>query len=286
MALSPACKFLAVGGGKPSTRPDGTVQLWDAESAHRQIGILSSSTGPVDSLAFSPDGTTLAVGTVDTTGTSGASASLGCRHPAADRYPQQHRSPSNSLAFSPDGKTLAVGAGDTTGTSGTVQLWDMATHRRVGPPLTSSTGPLSPVAFSPDGKTLATGIGDGGVLLWNVATHRQTGSPINGQAGTVYSIAFSPDGESLATGTGSSGSNEGDTGTVQLWDVATQQQIGSPHTEDTGPVDSVAFSTDGKTLATGTEGNIPYAWHGPAIGMWPTSSTRCHTSAALGRHNP
>ena len=74
----------------------------------------------------------------------------------------------------------------------------------------------------------------------------------------MYSIAFSPDGETLAIGTGSSGSNGGDTGTVQLWDVATGEQIGSPHTDDTGPVHSVAFSPDGKTLAAGTEGNIPY----------------------------
>ncbi len=256
VALSPACKFLAVGGGS-LTRPDGTVQLWDGIT-HRQIGILSSSTGPVDSLAFSPDGKTLAVGTIDTTGTSGA---VLLWEVATHRQIGilSSTDPVDSLAFSPDGKTLAVGTANTTGTSGAVQLWDMATHRRVGPPLKSSTGPLGPVAFSPDGKTVATGIGDGGVLLWNVATHRQSGSPISGQAGTVYSIAFSPDGETLAIGTGSSGSNEGDTGTVQLWDVATQQQIGSPHTEDTGPVDSVAFSTDGKTLATGTEGNIPYA---------------------------
>ena len=252
VALSPACKFLAVGGGS-LTGPDGTVQLWDGIT-HRQIGILRCSTRPVDSLAFSPDGTTLAVGTV---GTSGAVLLWDV---ATQRQIGilSSTGPVDSLAFSPDGKILAEGAVNTTGTSGTVQLWDMVTHRRIGPPLKSSTSPTGLVAFSPDGKTLATGTSDGDVLLWNVATHRQTGSPISGQACTVYSIAFNPDGETLAIGTGSSGSSEGDTGTVQLWDVAAGEQIGSPHTDDTGPVDSVAFSPNGKTLATGTEGTIPY----------------------------
>ena len=257
VTFSPACKILAVGGGSLTGR-GGTVQLWDG-TTHRQIGILSSSTGPVDSLAFSPDGKTLAVGTVNVALTSGAVLLWDVATHRQIGILTSSTGPVDSLAFSPDGKTLAVGAVNTTGASGTVQLWDVATRRQVGPPLKSSTGSLGLVAFSPDGKTLATGTSGGGVLLWDVATHRQTGSPISGQAGAVYSIAFSPDGETLAIGTGSSGSNGGDTGTVQLWDVATGEQIGSPHTDDTGPVHSVAFSPDGKTLAAGTEGNIPYA---------------------------
>ena len=63
-----------------------------------------------------------------------------------------HTSAVESVAFSPDGKTLATGSDD-----GSVRLWDVASRRQIGRPLTSQSGEVRSVAFSPDGKTLATG---------------------------------------------------------------------------------------------------------------------------------
>jgi len=60
--------------------------------------------------------------------------------------------------------------------------------------------------------------------------------------GPVYALAFSPDGATLAT----AGAN----GSIRLWDVATQQEIGTPMTAGPGPVYALAFSPDGATLAT------------------------------------
>ncbi|MGW1406408.1 caspase, EACC1-associated type [Streptomyces sp. NPDC002403] len=149
-----------------------------------------------------------------------------------------------SVAFSPDGKTLATGSNDET-----VRLWDVAT-RKSGAPLTDHTARIHSVAFSPDGKTLATGSYDETVRLWDVAT-RKSGTPLKDHTGSVYSVAFSPDGKTLATGSNDKA--------VRLWDVATRKLIDtlSKHTE---MVSAVAFSPDGKTLATGSYDETVRLW--------------------------
>jgi hypothetical protein len=60
------------------------------------------------------------------------------------------------------------------------------------------------------------------------------------------SAAFSPDGGTLAT----AGANGSSSGSIRLWDVATQQEIGTSMTADPEPVYALAFSPDGATLAT------------------------------------
>ena len=132
-----------------------------------------------------------------------------------------------------------------------MRLWDVATRRQIGDPLTGHTSPVNSVAFSPDGKTLASGSADGTVRLWDVATRRQIGNNLTGGS-AVNSVAFSPDGKTLASGSADD--------TVRLWDVATGQQIGDPLTGHTGAVNSVAFSPDGKTLASGSDDHTVRLW--------------------------
>jgi hypothetical protein len=129
-----------------------------------------------------------------------------------------------SVAFLPEGRTLA-----SAGEDGTLRLWDLATHKQLGSPLTGHTGPLYSAAFSPDGRTLASAGFDGTVRLWDLATHQQLGSPLTRHTGPVHSVAFSPDGRTLASGS--------EDATVTLWDLATHQQVGSPLTGHTGAVD-------------------------------------------------
>ena len=109
-----------------------------------------------------------------------------------------------AVAFSPDGKTVLTGSDDKT-----ARLWDAATGRPIGEPLTHQ-GSVYAVAFSPDGKTVLTGSGDKTARLWDAATGRPIGEPLRTRA-AVDAVAFSPDGKSVLTGS--------DDKTARLWKV-------------------------------------------------------------------
>ncbi|WP_433361932.1 caspase, EACC1-associated type [Streptosporangium sp. CA-115845] len=152
-----------------------------------------------------------------------------------------------AVAYSPDGKTLAVSE-----TDGTIRLWDVATHRPIGTPLTGHQDVVPSVAFSPDGKTLASAGLDGTVRLWNVATHRPIGAPLTGHSEFVWAVAFSPDGHTLASA--------GNDKTIRLWDISAHRQLGVPLTGHQGPVYTVAYSPDGRTLATAGDDKTLRLW--------------------------
>jgi WD domain, G-beta repeat len=108
---------------------DGTARLWDM-ATHRQIAALTGPARPVNSVAFSPDGTTLAAGGADGTVRLWDMASH--RQIAALTGPAR---PVNSVAFSLDGTTLAASRADHT-----VGLWDVAYLGNPVPRLCASAG--------------------------------------------------------------------------------------------------------------------------------------------------
>jgi len=202
----------------------------------------------VNSVAFSPDGKTLADGDV--------SGNVQLWDVATRRQTSAIPSPAGpsgvAAVFSPDGRTLVIGSYD-----GSVRFWDVATRQQAGGPLTSHNGGTS-MAISRDGKTLAGGFGDGSIRLWDVATRRPIGGPLTGHNGRVNSVAFSPDGKTLATGNSN--------GSAVLWDVAAHRPIGGPLISQDGWVTSVAFSPDGKTLA----GGFGDGW----VRLWDVATSR------------
>jgi WD40 repeat protein len=193
----------------------------------------------VTGLALSPDGQILAVAGDGLQLRSTATGQrIGGPLPAADA--------AGPVALSPDGRLVSA-----IGTDGKARLWQVATQQETGAAVTVGPGAgQGALAFSPDGKTLATVGANGTAALWSVATQRRIGALMNGGSsgaraaggGTTAAAAFSPDGTRLATADASGG--------IRLWDVATQQEIGTPMTAGPQPVYALAFSPDGTRLAS------------------------------------
>ncbi|MER5650386.1 serine/threonine-protein kinase [Streptosporangium sp. NPDC002524] len=126
--------------------------------------------------------------------------------------------------------------------------------------LRGHTEAVNAVAFSPDGGTLASGGGDGEMIMWDTLTRRPAGGPMKGHTRAVQAMGFSPDGGLLASGgSNGDGTAPGDH-TVVLWDTRTRQPVGDPLTGHTNWVEAVAFSPDGKTLATGSSDRTAIVW--------------------------
>jgi tetratricopeptide (TPR) repeat protein len=146
------------------------------------------------------------------------------------------------VAFSPDGKTVLTGSEDWT-----ARLWDAATGRPLGLPMTHQSV-VGAVAFGPDGRTVLTGSRDRTARLWDAATGRPLGTPMTHQD-WVSAVAYSPDGKTVLTGGG----------TARLWDAATGRPLGTPLAHQ-GSVMAVAFGPDGKTVLTGSEDRTARLW--------------------------
>ena len=113
--------------------------------------------------------------------------------------------------------------------------------------------PVTALAFSPDNKTLVSG-GYKEVLLWDAATG-QLVRKVGGLSGQVRSVAFSKDGRKLALAAGIAGRS----GTVALLDLESSAITEIQHAKD--EMLAVAFSTDGKWLATGGTDSIVRVWN-------------------------
>ncbi len=177
------------------------------------------------SLAFSPDGTRLACGTL---GTKIHILEVPSLKPL--KVFIGHTAGVNFLAFDHTGSKFASGGADRH-----IRVWSFPDCRLAA----ELTGYDKALAFSPDGLRLASGATDHAVRLWNLARLELPPTILHGHRGAVTSVLFSRDGNQLYT--------ESDDATVRVWDVSSQGSTNILHHADW--TDEVCFSPDGTLIA-------------------------------------
>ena len=230
-----------------SANSDGTVTVWDAESASPRETLRGHSNG-VYQPVFSRNGKTLYTVSVDGTAIAwDLTGNRSLKRPfkfthdrnfdeTFDRHPGR---------FSPDGRLIAVGLKEQG-----IALWDASDLTQAGAPLRKTGGEVKALAFSADGGALAAVTSAGQLTVWDVAT-RSLRHELPFGGGFSAGIAFSPDGRKLAAASA---------GGVELWSAATGANLG--RIAPSGWASDVAFSPDGAVVALAV-GGVPRAelWH-------------------------
>jgi WD40 repeat protein/tRNA A-37 threonylcarbamoyl transferase component Bud32 len=224
---------------------DGTVKLWDVATGREKMTFAIGQ--PVNSVAFSPDGRTVSVGTWPYVGPDNQTWSVSLWDVAGrTRLAPELRPgcPVNTLAYAPNGRMLAVGGPDKA-----VRLWEPEPPN----PFVSLPGHKPreawAVAFTPDGRTLVSAGDDHAVRLWDVSAGRQCGV-LQGHGALASCVAVSGDGTRIASGSYDR--------TVKVWDASTGQVLFTGRHD--GHVRCVAFSPDGKLLASGGRDRKVRVW--------------------------
>jgi WD40 repeat protein len=257
------CTYLA------SASTDNTIKIWQQDNNKQWICIqtLEGHQDAVNSVAFSPDGNYLA------SGSGGAQDGTIKIWQLAEnrnwRFKQNLTIPATSLksievahdsmisaiVFSPDGKYLVSASYDKS-----IKIWqqNVNSNWRWVQNLIGHTDSVNSLAFSPDSNYVASVSHDKTIKIWqknnNVWTCIQT---LEGHTGDIDAVAFSPDGRYLASGSHDQ--------TIKIWrnhilEILDQiRQNNRIHDlwkclqtrYHTSPVNSVAFSPDGKYIISG-----------------------------------
>ena len=215
------------------------IWIYDAQTGE-ELDLYTGHTGPVNSVAFSPDGSTLASGSEDNairfwdvnTGTHLHIIRGSITVP--------------SLAYSPDGNRIISGS------HSSVRLWNA--NKGVGAYIKNVGNQfdlVTSVAYSPDGNIIASGSEDNTIRFWDA----RTGSyphVLRGHTDNVTSVAFSPDSNRIISGSLDQ--------TVRLWNIKTRKLIRTLEGHTDG-VNSISFSPDGSIIVSGSLDNTIRLWN-------------------------
>jgi WD40 repeat protein len=252
IGFSPDGQWLASGGY------DHTVRIWRVSDG-KSLRVLRGHGGTVWSISVSPDGQRIA-----SAGEDKAIRVWRVSDGAQLMALSGHALNIWRVAFSPDGKWIASSSFDKT-----IKLW-RADNGQLIRTITGHTQAVVGLAFSPNSQLLGSGSDDSTVRMWRVSDGKLLATMTGSEH--VYTVAFSPDGNWLASGgreLSAAGTLwkqvfghhliGGNGVTVRLWrvrDGKIQQRLAG-HADD---VRSVAFSADGKWLATSSEDGVTNLW--------------------------
>jgi WD40 repeat protein len=229
--FSPDGQCLAAIRWSTKDRP-GELRVWNTLTDQELFSFKNNG----GSVAFSPDGRRLA------TADGNAIAVWDTQTRQLLFILQGHTELVSHLVFSPDGQRLA-----STSLDQTLRVWELQKGQAIRVLRGQERGHI--LAFSPDGNRLVSPGPVGGARVWDcVGRQDQETLTLNGFRGPMPLppgatwVVVSPDFKSLA---GVSGK------TVKLWDARTRQETLTVKGEHTNPVQCVAFSADGKLLASG-----------------------------------
>jgi WD40 repeat protein len=243
LAFSPDGKSIVAAQNTVSSRGVFVINVWDAQSGQHLAAMPANSehiehTSYISSIAFSPDGRTLATGSLDY---SLRLWDFTSRQHVATLH--GHLQEVWSIAFSADGRSLASGGKD-----GTIKLW----HLPREPKENFLAGPWHPVGFSSGGEQLAALGSDGRFVLLDVASgatsqQLQLERPRGGKPGPPPPVTVSDDLTTVAQAL--------DDGSVRFWNIGT----GATNVVklSSNRIDVIALSPDARILITGSGGFGP-----------------------------
>jgi RNA polymerase sigma factor (sigma-70 family) len=235
LAFSPDGKLLA------ALDEYDTVCLFDVATGRVFHRVGGGRKSQVNSLAFSPDGRSLALGSFHLDQIWDVATGKLVRSVEAHKGKFAF-----SLCFSPDGKLLASGSWDL------ITLVDAAGGKEVGRLEATGMESVNGLAFTPDGKRLLSSSQDGKLRVWDLAA-KQARLTLASRSHVGRSLTLGPDGKTVAMGSACS--------TVSLWDLTTGKELFTEFRGHDDRVNAVAFTPDGKTLVSGGDDDQMRLWN-------------------------
>jgi WD40 repeat protein/mono/diheme cytochrome c family protein len=232
----------AAGDGATGRQGDRAIAESTSKANIPDIKPTASVKAAISSLAFSPNGAMLALGSYKEIELLNASDRKIVNKIAGAA--NQVR----AVAFSPDGKLLAA-AGGNPAQFGEVKLYNVSDGKELAT-MRGHRDNIFALAFSPDGKMIATCSYDKMIKLWDVASGKEL-KTLKDHTDAVFAVAFSPDGKRLASAAADR--------TVKIWDATTGERLYTL-SDALDAVNTIAFHPSGKYLAGAGADRIIHIW--------------------------